>query len=1213
MAAKTYVVGRFNRVYRLDNHTGSWQNISPGIVQQNVNNTWLDVMTDPDDLDKVIIVGENIGPNQGILVSTNAGQSWTAPSGNWNQAKNFYEVWFVDSNIIFVVADSGKVFKSLDGGVSFNAVTQINVNTVPYGGNFAPRFTTTINAISTGTGNNDQTIVVAGSPTISDQGGGLGSAEAWAWKSIDGGNTWTVLNSNSSLDPGGGAAVGSPEGSWIDPANPLNIIISTVYGQHLSVDGGITFSNNPDTPARSGRHLTWYPTYAPTVFRHVGGIISHVTESTDAGATWSVTRQGEGITIRGAHFYTNTNGYYTVNNDVFATTTEGLTGTLSFSDPNGDQVWQAVWTTVEQPPQPCYKFTSCDEEVELVWNDPILAQYVGVGVVELTISVAQPFTLCGTVTVIQNTGETTGIALPVGGGPIINVDLGSAACSQAEAIFDTQIYQFGSETYIDCEECIVPDSDTRCYNLISCREDCPDIRYAISDQLDQYIGQYISLNGDLNCRYLVEATRQAYFNSLQTSDLSDPGSQFQLGNETWNIELNSVLVDGIEYINNPATPYILTNTNYSVVECSELVCTPVTVNTTENCVTNIPSYYNQVFANNSIPLSAECADPVYNCGNTDVEVIKIQYNEGSTFIITATFTSSLTGSYQVIYQVAAGNVSQFIIYPPGIDPIAVDTCNDETQCTGTAIEITQVDVFEDCTFPTQAEIGEACETTPRIGEPGFSAKNCDPKKIIAVKNKYADSVYALFKRMRYGIETCCEFDLDKIDVKNMLVDFGFLYDPDLCIIDTPVIECCLPPCNAVAQVLVPNYITCDPPVDVTTVITLDLACCIDIKIYNGPGYGEAVLTTPSGTFGNGQPYWQFELNNPAPPLGDGLPTGIFVELSQINGVGDWKLYTIPTIPSIPNSGTEVLTAIDNPTIADCPSDLPIPSWVVVDPAWDGAETNACDVPNVPCDEPTGINDNGSPDVTLNINPVALACCGGETIFRFNPTTFPPIIDINFETSFQIFIPKGTYNGREYYTALIEGALEVTLWYDGINTWYITESPLGDTGNTLATLNTQACPYGLIPPGLPAWNPVNTELRFMSTKECTLNYDVDAGDFLVQYIDDPFNIAILNKNNPDGTYNGQKYWQFEFLEIIPVGNEFDYTPSGNLFEISFDTTWKMYEITSIGQPAGTGTLAFTTNNSTSIDPSAIVSVERDPNGWATVGGPYIDDYVITSDE
>ena len=78
---RTYSVGQNNRARRLDNHTLPWVDISP------FGDGWeiFDVMSDPNDPDKVTIVGEAQGGlSGGILTSTNAGVTWTIPNGNWD-------------------------------------------------------------------------------------------------------------------------------------------------------------------------------------------------------------------------------------------------------------------------------------------------------------------------------------------------------------------------------------------------------------------------------------------------------------------------------------------------------------------------------------------------------------------------------------------------------------------------------------------------------------------------------------------------------------------------------------------------------------------------------------------------------------------------------------------------------------------------------------------------------------------------------------------------------------------------------------------------------------------------------------------------------------------------------------------------------------------------------------------------------------------------
>lgn len=104
-------------------------------------------------------------------------------------------------------------------------------------------------------------------------------------------------------------------------------------------------------------------------------------------------------------------------------------------------------------------------------------------------------------------------------------------------------------------------------------------------------------------------------------------------------------------------------------------------------------------------------------------------------------------------------------------------------------------------------------------EPGFVVKNLTEDEVLAIKNKYADSVYALFKRMRYGIETCCEFDLDKIDIKNQIADLSQIYDPELCVTTEP--ECCPAPCSVTTDLFLPDWISCEDgePIEVQANLT----------------------------------------------------------------------------------------------------------------------------------------------------------------------------------------------------------------------------------------------------------------------------------------------------------------------------------------------------------------------------------------------------------
>ena len=127
---------------------------------------------------------------------------------------------------------------------------------------------------------------------------------------------------------------------------------------------------------------------------------------------------------------------------------------------------------------------------------------------------------------------------------------------------------------------------------------------------------------------------------------------------------------------------------------------------------------------------------------TDVTV-----NGGSDGTITLTITGAQNPLF-ILWSTGATNVQTLTGLPPGIYSVTISD---------TGIENCEVHLqFIIVEPPAPPPSPETCEVTPRLGEPGFSVKNCDPKTVIKIKNKFADSVYALFKRMRYGIETCCE-------------------------------------------------------------------------------------------------------------------------------------------------------------------------------------------------------------------------------------------------------------------------------------------------------------------------------------------------------------------------------------------------------------------------------------------------------------------------
>ena len=722
------------------------------------------------------------------------------------------------------------------------------------------------------------------------------------------GDTVSIFNPNALFTPciltitniAQGNPTGPVGGIWMS-SDQQTIIVSTGYTQQRSIDFGNTFQSVLPEMLRSGIHLTWYPSAAtiPSRFRHTGGPVFSINESIDLGASY-ITQRNDGAIIRGAHFYSPQNGYYLVGNQIWSTSNGGVTGDASLYTDPAPITLEAVWTEEVTSLPPCYQFTPCDGQLQpTVWTGAILTQYNN-DVIEVTFDVGTSIerTLCGTISQVSNSTSCTEHEITIGtdspAGSITYTDCnGNIQVITYDAVIPPQHFQalifnicvldgttpvlspggvttsigdpcgtpdpcslanpFSPSnvvigTYTDCDTCLGPAPSFPCYNLISCTpETCPDILYATDIELAPYVGQYIEINGNNNCRYLVTATRQGYFTSgLNPLILSNPAGNFQLGLDDHTIQVTSVVVNGTEYVPTPATPYVLTPANYSVVECTGLVCTPVPINTTENCIINLPLYLNNIFANAGVPeLVAECADPIYCEGLLNTFLCKIQYSEGTTFSITHTLQSN-SGTLTFVYTGVGGNVTGLEIFDDVIPPSVIDvlTCNSQVQCTGNLILDTTLPILEftECYPIPQLELGEACVIRPRIGEPGFSSKNCDPKKIVDIKCKFGDAVYALFKRMRFGIETCCEYDLDKIEIKNSLVDFGFIYDPDLCVEGQPVpFGCCPQPCNVIASIEIPVFITCPAPTDAIVIIDVPMnppipAVCIP------PNGASALLT-----------------------------------------------------------------------------------------------------------------------------------------------------------------------------------------------------------------------------------------------------------------------------------------------------------------------------------------------------------------------------------
>lgn len=413
--------------------------------------------------------------------------------------------------------------------------------------------------------------------------------------------------------------------------------------------------------------------------------------------------------------------------------------------------------------------------------------------------------------------------------------------------------------WIDCDECNNPIVPNICWDLeVVCEGECDDV-YAINGfDFTQYIGQNITIQPPLTvpeCWYTPYALRQAVFVAVPQSsgggyNLSWPFGAFQQGTDDITVTMPSLIFNGIEQISGTPPSYLLTPLNIQFVLCQQMTCTNVPLNNPGGLTgyANTVDFINQTLASLGILTIQAYNNSFDNCPITQIkprETFRLQYRDGDTFRLELVFNNIGQGTNTVIYEVQGSNV--MVSYLNNADT-PLSTCNDNIYCLTDPADSPQIiSVMEMGDCPVEPiDLGEACDIAPRLGEPGFSTKNCDPKKVIDVKSKFADSVYAQFKRARFGIDTCCEFDLDKIDIKNQLIDLGFIYDPDLCVDGDPIPEdCCLQPCDAEAELIIPLAVSCPAPIDVSTMLTTPIpeTTCVEVTFSVGPGGNSDVPMT----------------------------------------------------------------------------------------------------------------------------------------------------------------------------------------------------------------------------------------------------------------------------------------------------------------------------------------------------------------------------------
>ncbi len=166
-----------------------------------------------------------------------------------------------DSNIIYVGAPAGGLWKSTDGGHNWTPLTDflpsIGVSAIALD-------PTDHNTVYIGTGDDDARV----------------TSSSGVWKSTDGGITW------SNITPGLSSGLDYISGIEVDPANSQHIVIGTSSGVYVTADGGTNWSHPLTAEIRE---IRMHPSDGNYIYAVSRGTFYR---STDGGNSFSAIRSG---------------------------------------------------------------------------------------------------------------------------------------------------------------------------------------------------------------------------------------------------------------------------------------------------------------------------------------------------------------------------------------------------------------------------------------------------------------------------------------------------------------------------------------------------------------------------------------------------------------------------------------------------------------------------------------------------------------------------------------------------------------------------------------------------------------------------------------------------------------------------------------------------------------------------------------------------------
>ncbi len=820
MSVKTYTVGNNSGVRRLDNLSGSWIDVSLNLAPFGapINVILRDVMTDPLDSNKVFAVGgrDRVQGAYGIYVSNDGGIIWYQPGGDITSVSydfsTFWEVWVVDSNTIYACADGGLVFKSTDGGATFNKTT-----TVP-----------------TSDGNPSATIQIQSIHFISATTGivGLsifGGTLPEIWKTTDGGGTWIRLNGNAPLS----GVIDTDEIWGIHLSSNEQTINALGDSKHVvSTDGGASFVSKINfITSGAGRHLTW----RSDLLLWIMGAGGYRSKSIDGGITWVNINPYFGLnpTHKAAHLFTDTDGFYSEDFDVLFSGDGLTTGALSETSPYGIE---AVWTTDDNPPEePCgcpegtiyneesqqcegfeitpasvsgttYLVEEGDQSTSYGWggtnfygNVDNLPWPIGSsgGVMEDSSNTPVPIqqnvnnsiwgniTSANALTTILNTSGVWSSAAAA------NEWIGFTTCVNAP---ETKVYYVGlaadnlarfkvnGQLVVEFEGC-TNTFNFNYWHVFPITLQAGDNIIEMEGRNCGSVAAFAAEIYDATLADLTTMTLQAQLNAVKIfTTANQVGTNFHTGENSgyscppgWALSL----CDGSFTCARTFTaPFIPCNC-YLATDCEDPT---VIMLITTNDELDLDLIYNFEGFDNcwTVVVSEECAFDAEVIGVVESHV-DCQYCLGLCYILSDCSGEEADIKVDNDFSAYVGQVITLKSCPHVCWEVS-----EAPDCEG-AITVSFKEVFADCdTCDPVEEEDNTIVLKPRRVEPGYNPPACDPDYYEKILCNLSEAVFQKVASDKYGIQFCCETNLQKYRIKYELLKLRAIYDPYTCI------TCCEP-------------------------------------------------------------------------------------------------------------------------------------------------------------------------------------------------------------------------------------------------------------------------------------------------------------------------------------------------------------------------------------------------------------------------------------